>query len=69
MIEVNYSIDQDDLKALYLLSKNAFGNMTFNEWCNATRNAYLEYAKSNRDSPHTFSQWVNGQTIALTQIF
>ena len=66
MIEVNYSIDQDDLKAFYLLTKNAFGNMTFTEWCRSTRDAYLEYTKSDRETYKSFSQWVNGQMVALT---
>ena len=69
MIEINYSIAQEDLKALYLLSKNAFGNMSFDVWCESVRGSYLQYVKSNRESHKTFSQWVNGQIIALTQIF
>tara|TARA_B100000809_G_C14973634_1_gene471859 strand:+ start:86 stop:295 length:210 start_codon:yes stop_codon:yes gene_type:complete len=69
MIKVNYNVDVQDLKALYLLSKSAFGNIPFEKWCDAARSHYLEYVKSNRESPHTFSDWINAQIISLTYPF
>ena len=65
MKTLNFTIDINDLKALFLHTKNAYGKITFNQWTQQTKNAYSSFAKD-KESVKTFSQWVNGQIIALT---
>ena len=62
---VGLEIDLGDLKALFVHTRNAYGNRTFGEWCDLTKVAYCKFIKG-KDNPKTFSQWVNGQIIALT---
>lgn len=63
MKNIDFTIDQDDLKCLFIHTTNAYKGLYFNKWVEETKKAYSEYAK--RDDPKTFSQWINGQIIAL----
>ena len=65
MKTIDFKIDQEDLKALFVLTRFAYGNMTFNSWVEECKNSYASFVK-NKENPKTFSQWVNGQIIALT---
>jgi hypothetical protein len=66
MEKVNFKIEQEDLKVLFLHTKHAYGNMTFDEWVEDVKDAYKDFIKDKED-PKTFSEWVNGQIIWLTQ--
>jgi hypothetical protein len=65
MTELNFSIEQDDLKALFVHTRVAYGNMTFGQWVEEVKSAYSIFATGKSDV-RTFSQWVNAQIIALT---
>tara|TARA_R110002050_G_scaffold213532_1_gene349834 strand:+ start:1273 stop:1485 length:213 start_codon:yes stop_codon:yes gene_type:complete len=61
-------INNEDLKALYLQAKGAYGNMTFKAWSSECEKSYMSYF-NNKDlfnyKEYTYSQFVNAQTIAL----
>lgn len=69
MEAINFTIDNNDLKCLFIAcnSKN-----TFSEFVKECEQGYRLYHKRNLDNlqkygqPKTYSQWINGQTIALT---
>ena len=67
---INFEIDLEDLKALFLHTKDAYKkNITFNIWvdnCQANYEQYFERQIQLNETPKSFSQWVNGQIIALT---
>ena len=61
----DFTIDQEDLKILFLHVEEAYQGYTFEKFVFVTKQAYVIYAKS-KENPKTFSQWVNGQIIYLT---
>ena len=61
----DFKIDNEDLKALYAHTRHAYKNMSFNNWVLQVKNDYDNYAMRSTYCK-TFSQWVNGQIIALT---
>lgn len=61
---VDFSIDQEDLKVLYVKTKHAYGNLDFEKWVKQVKNAYSSFVK-NKNNPKSFSDWVNGQIIYL----
>ena len=71
--EIDFTIDIEDLKILYLHTRHAYKDMLFDEWVIVAKTSYKEYHSRNlKDlekygTPKTFSQWVNGQIIALTK--
>jgi len=71
-LTLDYTIDQDDLKVLFVHTREAYPRVGFNQWVEIAKADYARYHKRNTDNPErygtpkTFSQWVNGQTIALT---
>ena len=74
IFNIDFTIDQDDLKALYInASFEDFGNITFKNWIKITEESYVNYFNRNLSdlqkygTPKTFSRWVNGQIIALTE--
>lgn len=60
-----FEIDQQDLRILYLHTKGCYGDKSFNSWLEHCKASYNKYAMSTTYAK-TFSQWVNGQIIALT---
>ena len=64
MKTLNFGIDQEDLKVLYIKVKSAYNNIPFNDFVGECKIVYKEYTK-NKENPKTYSQWVNGQIIAL----
>jgi hypothetical protein len=70
MKNIDFTIDQEDLKCLFIACINAY--KSFDEFVEDSKKSYTEYHKRNLDNlakygnPKTFSQWVNGQIIALT---
>ena len=64
MKNINFQIDLESLQALYVHSRQAYGDIPFDSFVVECKKAYIEYL-TNRENPKTFSQWVNGQIIAL----
>ena len=60
----NLTIEQNDLKLLYALTKHAFNNISFEAWCIKTRIAYLKFIEG-KENYKSYSQWINGQIIYL----
>ncbi len=56
---------QEDLKILFLHTSHAYPNMIFSQWVEEIKKSYTSFAEG-KENPKTFSQWVNGQIIALT---
>jgi hypothetical protein len=63
----NLTIEQEDLKVLYVLTKYAYGNISFDAWCIKIRIAYLKFIEG-KDNCKTYSQWVNGQIVYLNNL-
>lgn len=61
----NLNIENGDLKTLFIHTRHAYGNMTFDNWVLQCKNDYDKYVMGSTYCK-TFSQWVNGQIIALT---
>ncbi len=72
MENLNFDIDKDDLKVLFIHVRDAYKGISFEKFVIEAQNSYLEYFNRNKNNlqkygtPKTFSQWVNGQIIALT---
>jgi hypothetical protein len=72
MKNIDFTIDIEDLKCLFIVCTKAFKNVPFDSFVNNCKISYCLYHKRNTEnlekygSPKTFSQWVNGQIIALT---
>ena len=70
MKSLDFTIDKEDLKCLFIACRNAY--KSFDEFIKDSEKGYSEYYKRNSDNPEkygnpkTYSQWVNGQIIALT---
>lgn len=70
--EMNFKIDEEDLKVLFIHTGHAYPNKTFKEFIEICKKAYIEYHARNCKNiekygvPKTFEQWINGQIIALT---
>lgn len=69
MENIDFTIEQDDLKCLYIACKQ---KQTFNQFVKDCEQGYADYRKRNLDNldrygqPKTYSQWINGQIIYLT---
>jgi hypothetical protein len=73
--EIDFTIDIEDLKILYLHTRHAYKDLLFDEWVIVVKTSYKEYHSRNLKylekygTPKTFSQWVNVQIISLTKGF
>lgn len=73
--EIDFSIDQDDLKILFLNTLHVYKEKSFDKWVIELKTSYKEYHNRNLNdlekygTPRTFSHWVNCQIIALTLIY
>lgn len=68
-MKADLRIDSDDLKALFVLTRFAYGNMTFKNWYKECEKSYKNYFKNKvlfSKKMYTYSQWVNAQIIKLT---
>ena len=69
MEAINFTIDNNDLKCLYIACKLTLSFDVFVKECEQN---YLDYHKRNSDNlekygqPKTYSQWINSQTLSLT---
>lgn len=68
MMKPNLKIDLKDLKTLYLHTRFAYANMSFEEWCKECKKSYLSYFNNKElynKTKYTYSQFVNAQIISL----
>jgi hypothetical protein len=69
MENIDFTIDENDLKCLFIACKL---KQTFNQFVKDCEEGYADYHKRNLDNlqkygqPKTYSQWINGQIIHLT---
>jgi hypothetical protein len=72
MKAINFTIENEDLKALFVACRSVYVGYTFERFVEVTKHAYSVYFERNigdiikYGEPKTFSKWVNGQVIALT---
>jgi hypothetical protein len=62
-------IEENDLKALFVHTRCAYGNMTFGNWCKECEKSYMSYFNNEElfsKRKYTYSQYVNAQIIAIT---
>ena len=62
-------IEQEDLKVLFLHTRRAYGNMSFNDWCKECESSYMSYFNNKElytNKKYTYSEYVNAQIIAIT---
>lgn len=67
-MKADLRISQDDLKALYLATRAAYGNMTFSNWCQECEESYMTYFNNKElfgKRQYTYSQFVNAQISAI----
>jgi len=70
-LKPNLTVDEKDLKALYVHTKNAYQNTSFEQWCKECMESYLNYFNNKKlydKKQYTYSQWVNAQIISLTTL-
>ena len=67
-VKTDFTCDQTDLRILFSLTAKAYNTACFTEWEEQVRQGYRDYLKG-RENPKTYSQWINGQIIALTSPF
>lgn len=62
-------IEQEDLKVLFLHTRMAYGNMSFEDWCKECEKSYISYFNNKElynNKKYTYSEWTNAQIIYLT---
>ena len=67
-MKADLRISQDDLKALFLHTRAAYGNMTFTNWCQECEESYMTYFNNKEllgKQKYTYSQFVNAQILAI----
>lgn len=71
MKNLDFTIELEDLQILFVKTRHAYKNMSFEKWTEEAKKSYSEYHERNSNDlkkygqPKTFFQWVNGQIIAL----
>ena len=65
MKNLDLTIDQESLQTLFLHARNAYKGYSFEHFCHEIESNYVRFA-SKQENPKSYSQWVNGQIIALT---
>lgn len=69
MANIDFTIEKDDLKCLFIACKL---QTSFNVFISDCKKSYTEYYQRNLDNlqkygePKTYSQWINGQILSLT---
>jgi hypothetical protein len=66
---MNLSIENTDIKILYLKCRFMHKNINLEQFTQGCKDAYKQYydkkTHSHSENIKTFSQWINGQIIAL----
>jgi hypothetical protein len=72
MENLDFIIDQDDLKCLMVATLGAYKGYSFDDFVKETKESYAKYHKRNMENldrygnPKSYSLWINGQILALT---
>lgn len=61
----DFTIDPDDLDALYACTRRAYQGKSYDFWVAESKRAYSQYAKGRR-YPKSYREWINAQIIAMT---
>jgi hypothetical protein len=67
-MNANLKIEQEDLKVLFVHTKDAYPNMSFENWCKDCEKSYMLYFNNKEiynKKRYTYSQWVNSQILLL----
>lgn len=64
MLKIDFKIDKEDLQILFLKTREAYKNQSFEIWEQECEKSYEDYCKG-KDNPKSYRQWVNGQIIIL----
>jgi hypothetical protein len=67
-MKADMRISQDDLKALFVHTRAAYGNMTFSNWCQESEESYMTYFNNKElfgKRKYTYTQFVNAQILAI----
>ncbi len=62
--QIDFTIDEMDLKTLFLHTRHCYKGYTFEKWCDEIKRVYAKY-HTQRETPKTFFEWVNGQILAI----
>jgi hypothetical protein len=65
MENVNFKIEENDLKNLFVITRFCYGQISFNVFKEEIKENYLSYLKR-PNSNKSFSEWVNAQIVCLT---
>jgi len=65
MKTIDFTIDEQDLEILFRHTRHAYKGLSYGRWLVEIKKSYSVYFEE-REKSMTFSQWVNGQIIALT---
>ena len=69
-MNINLNIAQEDLKTLFIHTRDAYNNISLQEWSKETQKSYLSYF-NNKElfnyRKYSYSQWVNAQIVSLQQ--
>ena len=63
-MKIDYTVDEVNLKVLFLHTRKAYGNITFQNWVSEVKEAYKNFIQGKKDFK-TFSQWIEGQINVL----
>ncbi len=69
MKTLNLTIDSNDLKTLWMHTKAAYGNKTFESWKKDCKKSYMSYFNNKElfmNRQYTYSEFVNAQIISIT---
>ena len=67
---IDLNIAQDDLKTLFVHTRDAYNNISFSDWCKETEKSYISYFENKElfnYRKYSYSQWVNAQVVSLQQ--
>lgn len=65
MKTVDFTIDKEDLKVLFVHTGFVYQKMNLEQFIKQVKKDYTSYL-IDRENPKNFSQWVNGQIISLS---
>jgi len=70
MSNIDFTIESKDLEVLFLHTKVAHRNMSFENWKKESEKSYTIYFENKerfKYKKYSYSQWVNRQIISLSE--
>jgi len=70
MSNIDFTIESKDLEVLFLHTKGAYRNMSFENWKKESEKSYTSYFENKeifKYKKYSYSQWVNRQIISLSE--